>query len=49
MSTVTFDYWRPHKLEEHGIQQISAARNLLTIYGAKLNQLSRDVAEDLLD
>ena len=42
------DYWKPHKLEECGIQQVSEARNLLETYGADLSPSKRVVAEDLL-
>jgi hypothetical protein len=42
------DYWKPHKLEERGIQQVSEARNLLEEYGAALSPSKRVVAEDLL-
>ncbi len=45
----TFDYWRSHKLEEHGIQQISAARDLLESHRARLSSLNRDRAQSLLD
>jgi hypothetical protein len=41
--------WRPHKLEEHGIQQVSAARNLLETHRAELSPSDRDTAESLLD
>ena len=44
----TLDYWKPHKLEEHGIQQVSEARNLFKAYGAHLSPSNRDVAESLL-
>jgi hypothetical protein len=43
------DYWRPHKLEEHGTQQVSKARNLLEAYGANLSPPNRDMAESRLD
>jgi hypothetical protein len=42
------DYWKPHKLEEHGIQQVSEARNLLETYGANLGLENRNKAESLL-
>jgi hypothetical protein len=45
----TLDYWKPHKLEEHGIQRVSEARNLLEAYGANLSPSNRDVAESQLD
>jgi hypothetical protein len=48
MSTKTLDYWKPHKLEEHGIQQVSEARDLLETYGANLSPSNRAVAESLL-
>jgi hypothetical protein len=44
----TLDYWKPHKLEECGIQQVSEARDLLKTYGAALSPSKRIVAEDLL-
>lgn len=42
------DYWKPHKLEEHGIQQILEARNLFETYGGRLSPSNREVAESLL-
>ena len=44
----TFDYWKPRKLEERGIQQVSEARILLETDGAALSPSKRIVAEDLL-
>ena len=44
----TLDYWKPHKLEEHGIQQVSEARDLFETYGANLSPSNRVVAESLL-
>ena len=41
-------YWKPHKLEERGIQQVSEARILLETDGAALSPSKRIVAEDLL-
>jgi hypothetical protein len=49
MSIVTFDYWRPHKLEERGTQQVSTARNLFESHRAQLSPSNRDLAESLLD
>ena len=43
------DYWKPHKLEEHGIQQASKARDMLEKYGANLSHENRSKAESLLD
>ncbi len=43
------DNWRPHKLEEHGTQQESAARNLLETHAANLSHSNRYVAQGLLD
>jgi hypothetical protein len=40
----TLDNWKPHKLEERGIQQVSKARNLLE----NLNPSRRGVAEERL-
>jgi hypothetical protein len=48
MSMKTLDYWKPHKLEKHGIQQVSEARDLLETYGANLSPSNRVVAENLL-
>ena len=42
------DYWKPHKLEERGIQQVSEAQDLLETYGANLSPSNRDKAESLL-
>jgi len=44
----TLDYWKPRKLEERGIQQVSEARSLLETYGTALSPSKRVVAEDLL-
>ena len=44
----TLDYWKPHKLEEYGIQQASEARHLLDTYGAELSPENHDKAESLL-
>ena len=44
-----FNHWRPGKLEEHGFQQISEARNLLETQGANLSPEYHDVAEGLLE
>ena len=41
--------WRPYKLEEHGKQDVSTARNLLEIYGAKFSPENREMAESLLE
>ena len=49
MTMYNLDYWKPHKLEEHGIQQASKARDLLENYGANLSRENRDKAESLLD
>jgi hypothetical protein len=48
MSMKTLDYWKPHKLEEHGNQQILEARSLLRTYGDDLSPLDRDMGESLL-
>jgi hypothetical protein len=45
----TFDCWRSHKLEGHGIQLITAARILLTVRGRELSHSLYVVAKDLLD
>lgn len=49
VSINTFDYWRPHKFEGHGIQLITAARILLAVRGHELSHSRRVVANDLLD
>jgi hypothetical protein len=49
VSINTFDCWRSHKLEGHGIQLIAAARILLAFRGHELSHSHRVVAEDLLD
>jgi hypothetical protein len=49
LSIDTFDYWRSHKLEGHGIQLITAARNLLAVRGHVLRHSHYVVARDLLD
>jgi hypothetical protein len=49
VSINTFDCWRSHKLEGHGIQLITAARNLLAVRGHELSHSRHVVAEDLLD
>lgn len=41
--------WRPYKLEEHGKQDVLAARNLLETHGAKFSRENREVAEGLLE
>ncbi len=46
---VNLDNWRPRKLEEHGIQQASVARNLFETHGANLSRPNRNKAESLLD
>jgi len=46
---IVLDNWGPHKLEEHGIRQVSAAHNLLETDGANLSRSNRDVAQGLLD
>jgi len=45
----TFDCWRSHKLEGHGIQLITAARILLAVRGRELSHSHYVVAKDLLD
>ena len=44
-----FDSWKPHKLEGHGIQLITAARILLAVRGHELSHSRYVVAKDLLD
>jgi hypothetical protein len=45
----TFDCWKSHKLEGHGIQLITAARILLAVRGHELSHSRYVVAKDLLD
>jgi hypothetical protein len=45
----TLNYLRPRRLEEHGNQQASVARDLLKIHGAGLSPSNRDTVEGLLD
>jgi hypothetical protein len=45
----TFDFWRSHKLEGHGIQLITAGRILLAVRGHELSRSHYVVAKDLLD
>ena len=43
-----FDYWKPHKLEGHGVRQVSEALILLETYGADIRPSNRVKAEELL-
>jgi hypothetical protein len=49
VSTNIFDFWRPHKLEKHGTQLITAARTLLAVRRDELSHSHHVVAENLLD
>jgi hypothetical protein len=42
-------YWRPRKVEKHGIKRLSAARKLLETHIAELSPSNRDRAESLLN
>jgi hypothetical protein len=46
---VFLNRWRPGKLEQDGVQQVSAARNLLETQGANLSSENRIVAQSLLE
>jgi len=43
------NYWRPRKVEKHGIKRMSAARKLLETHIAELSPSNRDRAESLLN
>jgi len=43
------NYWRPRKVEKHGIKRLSAARKLLETHIAELSPSNRDRAENLLN
>ncbi|KAI0278598.1 hypothetical protein BGY98DRAFT_508887 [Russula aff. rugulosa BPL654] len=43
------NYWRPRKVEKHGIKRLSAARKLLESHIAELSPSNRDRAESLLN
>ena len=49
VSINTFDSWRSHKLEGHGIQLVTAARILLAVRGNELSYSRHVVANSLLD
>lgn len=42
-------YWRPRKVEKHGIKRMSAARELLETHIAELSPSNRDRAQSLLN
>ena len=43
------NYWRPRKVEKHGIKRTSAARKLLETHIAELSPSNRDRAQSLLN